>query len=175
VNQAVERSAKEKTVTALRERLERAYGIFVVDYQGLNVKELTRLRRELQEAEVEFQVVKNRLLLIACEGTDTAVLKDHVTGPSALAILNEDVIKPAKVLTNFSQDNEALEIKVGQINGKVLDLRAINKLAKLPPKEVLLSQLLGTLSSVPASFVRVLSEIPRRMVTVLAAIKSQKE
>jgi large subunit ribosomal protein L10 len=102
-------------------------------------------------------------------------LKDYVTGPSALAILNEDVIKPAKVLTDFSQDNEALEIKVGQINGKVLDLRAIKKLAKLPPKEILLSQLLGTLSSVPASFVRVLSEIPRRMVTVLAAIKSQKE
>jgi large subunit ribosomal protein L10 len=78
-------------------------------------------------------------------------------------------------LTNFSQENETLEIKVGQINGKVVDLRAINKLAKLPPREILLSQLLFTLSGVPAAFVGVLSEIPRRMVTLLEAIKRQKE
>ena len=171
----MDRSQKDTIVRGLQESLGKASGTFLVDYQGLSVETLTRLRRELGEANVQFQVVKNRLLLIACEGTDTAALKDHVTGPSALAILNEDVIKPAKVLTDFSRDNEALEIKVGQINGKVLDLRAINKLAKLPPKEILLSHLLGTLSGVPASFVRVLSEIPRRMVTVLAAIKSQKE
>jgi large subunit ribosomal protein L10 len=171
----LDRSQKDTIVRGLQESLGKASGAFLVDYQGLNVETLTKLRRELREANVQFQVVKNRLLLIACEGTDTAVLKDHVTGPSALAILYEDVIKPAKVLTNFSQDNEALEIKVGQIYGKVLDLRAINKLAKLPPKEILLSQLLFTLSGVPASFVRVLSGIPRRMVTVLAAIKAQKE
>ena len=171
----MDRSQKDTIVRGLQESLGKASGAFLVDYQGLNVETLTKLRRELREANVQFQVVKNRLLLIACEGTDTAVLKDHVAGPSALAILYEDVINPAKVLTNFSQENEALEIKVGQINGKVLDLRAINKLAKLPPKEILLSQLLFTLSGVPASFVRVLSEIPRRMVTVLAAIKSQKE
>ena len=80
----MERSVKEKTVTDLRERLERACGIFVVDYQGLNVEQLTRLRRELQEAKVEFQVVKNRLLAIASQDTDTAVLKDHLTGPCDL-------------------------------------------------------------------------------------------
>jgi large subunit ribosomal protein L10 len=171
----LDKSQKDNIVRGLQESLEKASGAFLVDYQGLKVETLTKLRRELREANVQFQVVKNRLLLIACEGTDTAVLKDHIAGPSALAITYEDVIKPAKVLTNFSQGNEALEIKVGQINGKVVDLRAISKLAKLPPKEILLSQLLFTLSGVPASLVRVLSEIPRRMVTVLEAIKRQKE
>ena len=171
----MDRSQKNNIVRGLQESLGKASGAFLVDYQGLKVETLTKLRRELREANVQFQVVKNRLLVIACEGTDTAVLKDFITGPSGLAILCEDVIKPAKVLTSFSQDNEALEIKVGQINGKVVDLRAIKKLAKLPPREILLSQLLFTLSGVPASFVRVLSEIPRRIVTVLAAIKSQKE
>ena len=169
------KSQKENIVRGLQERLGKASGAFLVDYQGLKVETLTKLRHELREANVQFQVVKNRLLVIACEGTDTAVLRDHITGPSGLAITYEDVIKPAKVLTNFSRENEALEIKVGQINGKVVDLRAINKLAKLPPREILLSQLLFTLSGVPASFVRVLSEIPRRMVTVLEAIKRQKE
>lgn len=171
----MDKSQKDNIVRGLQESLGKASGAFLVDYQGLKVETLTKLRHELREANVQFQVVKNRLLVIACEGTDTAVLKDHITGPSALAITYEDVIKPAKVLTNFSRDNEALEIKVGQINGKVVDLRAINKLAKLPPKEILLSQLLFTLSGVPASLVRVLSEIPRRMVTVLEAIKRQKE
>jgi large subunit ribosomal protein L10 len=171
----LDKSQKDNIVRGLQESLGKASGAFLVDYQGLKVETLTKLRHELRDANVQFQVVKNRLLVIACEGTDTAVLKDHITGPSALAITYEDVIKPAKVLTNFSRDNEALEIKVGQINGKVVDLRAINKLAKLPPKEILLSQLLFTLSGVPASLVRVLSEIPRRMVTVLEAIKRQKE
>ena len=133
------------------------------------------MRHELREANVQFQVIKNRLLLIACEGTDTAVLKDYIAGPSALAITYEDVVKPAKVLTNFSQENETLEIKVGQIHGKVVDLPAINKLAKLPPREILLSQLLFALSSAPAAFVGVLSQITRRMVIVLEAIKRQKE
>ena len=169
------KSQKDNIVRGLQERLGKASGAFLVDYQGLKVETLTKLRHELREANVQFQVVKNRLLVIACEGTDTAVLKEHIRGPSGLAITYEDVIKPAKVLTNFSRENGALEIKVGQINGKVVDLRAINKLAKLPPKEILLSQLLFTLSGVPASFVRVLSEIPRRMVTVLEAIKRQKE
>ena len=171
----MDKSQKDNIVRGLQESLGKASGAFLVDYQGLKVETLTRLRHELREANVQFQVIKNRLLLRACEGTDTAVLKDHIAGPSALAITYEDVVKPARVLTNFSQENEVLEIKVGQINGKVVDPPAINKLAKLPPKEILLSQLLFTLSGVPGSFVRVLSQIPRRMVTVLDAIKRQKE
>ena len=171
----MDKSQKGNIVRGLQESLDRASGAFLVDYQGLKVEALTKLRHELREANVQFQVIKNRLLLRACEGTDTAVLKEHITGPSALAIMYEDVVKPAKILTNFSQENETLEIKVGQINGKIVDLPEINKLAKLPPREILLSQLLFALSGVPSSFVGVLSQIIRRMVTVLEAIKRQKE
>jgi len=171
----LDKSQKDNIVRGLQESLGKANGAFLVDYQGLKVEALTKLRHELREANVQFLVIKNRLLLRACEGTDTAVLKDHIAGPSALAITYEDVVKPAKVLTNFSQENETLEIKVGQINGKIVDLPAIKKLAKLPPREILLSHLLFTLSGVPAAFVGVLSEITRKMVTVLDAIKRQKE
>lgn len=171
----MERSAKEKTVTDLRERLERAHGIFVVDYQGLKVEELTRLRRELKEAEIEFQVVKNRLLAIACRDTDTAVLTNHLTGPCALAITYDDVVAPAKVLTKFTEDYEELEIKIAQIQGNIVEVPGIKRLAQLPSREVLLSQVLFALSGVPTSFVRLLSEVLRRLVTALEAIKGQRE
>jgi large subunit ribosomal protein L10 len=171
----VDRNEKEKTVTDLRERLGKAYGTFVVDYQGLNVEELTRLRRELKEAEIEFQVVKNRLLAIACHDTDTAVLTNHLTGPCAIAITFDDVVVPAKILTKFTQDNEKLTIKIGQIHGDIIEAPVIKILAQLPPREVLLSQVLFALSGVPTSFVRLLSEVPRRLVTVLEAIRRGRE
>jgi len=170
----LDRNEKEKVVTGLRERLGKACGTFLVDYQGLDVKALTKLRRELRETNIELQVVKNRLLSIACQDTEAAVLKDYITGPCALAITYDDVVMPAKVLTKFGQDYQALEIKIGEINGKVIDLPAIKRLAQLPSREILLSQLLFSLSGVPTSFVRVLSEMLRRLVTVLEAIKRQK-
>lgn len=171
----MDRSAKEKTVADLRERLERAYGIFVVDYQGLKVEELTRLRRELKEAEVEFQVVKNRLLAIAWQDTDAAVLSNHLNGPCALAVTYDDVVAPAKILTKFSQDYDKLEIKIAQIRGDIVEVPGIKRLAQLPAREVLISQVLFALSGVPTSFVRLLSEMLRRVVTVLEAIKRQRE
>jgi len=170
----LDRKGKEKIITGLKERLGKACGTFLVDYQGLNVDELTKLRRELRKKGIEFQVVKNRLLLIASQDTEADILRDYLAGPCALAITYDDVVTPAKVLTKFMQDYEALEIKIGQINGKLVELSAIKRLAQLPSKEVLLSQLLFSLSGVPISFVRLLSEMPRRLINVLEAIKRQK-
>jgi len=172
---SLDRSEKEKVMRGLKERLGRACGAFLVDYQGLNVEDLTKLRLELRETNIEFQVVKNRLLSIACQDTEAAVLKDYIVGPCALALTYDDLVMPAKILTKFNRDYKALEIKIGQINGKIIELPAIERLARLPSREVLLSQLLFSLSSVPASFVRTLSEMLRRLVTVLEAIKGQKE
>jgi large subunit ribosomal protein L10 len=84
-------------------------------------------------------------------------------------------VAPAKVLSQFAKENDKLEIKVGVLNGKVLDVDAVKALASLPSREVLLAQLLGTLNAVPTSFVRVLAEIPRSMLNVLTAIRDQKE
>jgi len=170
----LDRKEKEKIITGLKERLGKACGTFLVDYQGLNVDELTKLRRELRKKGIEFQVVKNRLLLIASQDTEADILRDYLAGPCALAITYDDVVTPAKVLIKFMQDYEALEIKIGQINGKLVELSAIKRLAQLPSKEVLLSQLLFSLSGVPISFVRLLSEMPRRLINVLEAIKRQK-
>ncbi len=170
----MDRKEKEDVVVKLKEGLGRAYGTFVVDYQGLNVEALTKLRRELTTADIEFQVVKNRLLLIACRDTQTAILKDYIVGPCALAITYDDVITPAKVLTKFSQEYEALKVKIGQVNGRIIELPAIKRLAELPSREVLLAQLIFSFSMVPISFVGTLSEMLRRLVNVLDALRRHK-
>ncbi len=140
----------------------------------MNVDELTQLRHKLRDEAIDFQVVKNRLLSIASRDTQTDILKDYFAGPCALAVTYNDVVTPTKVLTKFMQDYKALEIKIGQINGKVVEFSAIKRLAQLPSREVLLSQLLFSLSSIQTSFVRLLSEMPRRLVNVLEAVKRQQ-
>jgi large subunit ribosomal protein L10 len=92
-----------------------------------------------------------------------------------VALSYDDPIAPAKVLAQFAKDNEKLEIKVGVLNGKVLDAIAIKALALLPPREVMLGQLLAALNAIPTSFVRTIAEVPRSFVGLLAAIRDQKE
>lgn len=166
---------KKEIVDELKQRLARAQVAILTDYKGLNVAAINDLRRKLREENIEFQVVKNTLLLRAAEGTDTALMKDQFTGPSAIALSYEDPVAPAKVLTQFAKDNKALEIKAGVMSGKFLDFTDLKALAELPSREVLLGQLVGVLNNVPTSFVRVLAEVPRQMLNVLNAIKDQKE
>ncbi len=170
----MERSRKQEFVSDMKGRLEKAEATFLVDYQGLNVEAMSKLRRELREVGAEFQVIKNRLLKLASENTHTAALQSHMEGPSALALTYEDVVGPAKVLVNFAKDFEHLKIKAGQISGKVLDLEAIKRLAELPSREVLLSQALSAMQAVPGSFVRVLNAIILKFLYVLKAIEQQK-
>jgi large subunit ribosomal protein L10 len=166
---------KKSIVKELNERLGRVQVAILTDYKGLDVTAINDLRRKLREENVEYQVVKNTLLLRAAEGTDVALLKDHFVGPSAVALSYEDPVAPAKVLTQFAKDHQALEIKAGVMEGKVLDLTTLRALADLPSREVLLGQLVGMLNSLPTSFVRLVAEIPRQMLNVLTAIKDQKE
>jgi len=167
--------AKQQITEDLHDRFAKSAIIVLTDYKGLDVTSINDLRRKLRESDIEYQVVKNTLLVRAAEDTDVALIKDHFKGPSAVAISYDDPVAPAKVLTQFAKDNNKLEIKVGVLNGKVLDLQAIKALATLPSKEVMLAQLLSTINAVPTSFVRVLAEVPRSMLNVLTAIKDQKE
>ena len=167
--------AKQQITEDLHDRFAKSAIIVLTDYKGLDVTSINDLRRKLRESNIEYQVVKNTLLVRAAEDTEVAVLKDHFKGPSAVAISYDDPVAPAKVLTQFAKDNKELEIKVGVLNGKVLDAQAIKALATLPSREVLLAQFLSALNAVPTSFVRVLAEVPRSMLNVLTAIKDQKE
>ena len=166
---------KKKIVEDLKEKFATTKVVIVTDYKGLNVAQMTELRRNLSEANVEFQVVKNTLLTRASKDTDAELLADMFKGPSGIALSFDDPVAPAKVLTQFAKDNQKLEIKAGVMNGKVMNLDAIMALSKLPSREELLAQVLSTMNAVPTGLVRALSDVPRRMVNVLNAIKDQKE
>ena len=166
---------KQQIAEDLRDRFSKVAIIVLTDYKGLDVKAMNDLRRKLRAEEVEYQVVKNTLLVRASEDNDVALIKDYFKGPNAIALSYDDPISPAKVLSQFAKENDKLEIKVGLMNGQVLDANAIKALAKLPSREVLLGQFLSALNAIPASFVRTIAEVPRSFVSVLAAIRDQKE
>lgn len=166
---------KKQFVEELKARLEKSCVVILTDYKGLDVDAMTALRAKLREAQVEYQVIKNTMLRRACDGTEVEAIRAHFVGPSAIALSYDDPVAPAKVLTAFAKENDKLEIKVGVMHGRELDLSAIKALADLPSREQLLAMVLSTMNAVPTSLVRALSDVPRRMVNVLNAIKDQKE
>jgi large subunit ribosomal protein L10 len=166
---------KKQFVQQLNERLAKSAVVILTDYKGLNVASVTDLREKLRGAQIEFEVVKNTMLRLASEGTYVEAIKDSFKGPSAIALSYDDPVAPAKILTDFAKENDKLEIKIGVMGDKVLDLAAIKALSALPSREQLLATVLSAMIAVPTSLVRALSDVPRRMVNVLQAIKDQKE
>lgn len=138
---------KAEQVDAVAEKMKAAASIVVVDSRGLTVEQDTVLRRTLRENGVEFKVIKNSILTRAAEKAGIDEMKDLFVGPSAVAFSNEDVIAPAKVLSDFAKDAEALEIKGGAIEGAVSSKEEIAALASLPNREGLLSMLLSVLQA----------------------------
>ena len=168
-------SQKKELVERLHKQLSATEISILVDYKGIDVESMTRLRAELRKENVSMEVVKNTILKRAAENTDSALLNDYYSGPNAIITSDDDPVTPAKILINFAKDNEKLEIKAGTLNGALLDAQAIKQLAKMPSKDELLGQFVCTINQVPTSFVRVLNEVPRSLVGVLSAIKDQKE
>ncbi|MCY7171981.1 LSU ribosomal protein L10P [Streptococcus gallolyticus] len=138
---------KAEQVDAVAEKMKAAASIVVVDSRGLTVEQDTVLRRTLRENGVEFKVIKNSILTRAAEKAGLDEMKDLFVGPSAVAFSNEDVVAPAKVLSDFAKDAEALEIKGGAIEGAVSSKEEIAALASLPNREGLLSMLLSVLQA----------------------------
>jgi large subunit ribosomal protein L10 len=138
---------KKVIVDEIADKLKAAKTTVVVDYRGLNVSEVTELRKQLREAGIEFKVYKNSLTRRAAEASELAGLNDALTGPNAIAFSNEDVVAPAKILNDFAKKHEALEIKAGVIEGNVASLEDIKALAELPSREGLLSMLLSVLQA----------------------------
>ena len=166
---------KKKIVEDLRKKFSKSKVVFITDYKGLDVATINALRRELREADSEYKVVKNSLLIKASEESDVTLIKEYFKGPSAVALGYNDPVAPAKALTGFADKHDKLEIKIGVMDGKLLDLSAIKALSILPSREVLLGQVLSAMAGVPTAFVRALADAPKKLLNVLQAIKDQKE
>ncbi|SHF09510.1 LSU ribosomal protein L10P [Seinonella peptonophila] len=136
---------KKAVVQEIATRLSESKSTIVTDYKGLNVAQVTELRKQLREAGIEYKVLKNTLTRLATTQTDLSELNEHLIGPTAIAFSNEDVVAPAKILYNFAKENEQLEIKAGVVEGKVVSLDEIKSIASLPSREGLISMLLSVL------------------------------
>jgi large subunit ribosomal protein L10 len=170
----LKKEEKAVIVNDLKKKFEKSVYVLLADYKGLNVAKINELRRKLKETGTEFKVVKNTLLLRAAENTEVEKIRDHFTGPSAVILNWEDPVEPSKVITGFTKENTQLAIKTGVLRGNVIDASGVKAIAELPPREVLLAQVLSTMNAVPTGFVRALNDVIARFLNVLNALKEQK-
>lgn len=166
---------KAAKVAELAELAKSSNAMLVADYRGISVAEARQIRNELREAGAHFEVTKNTLMMRAVDEADAADMKEYLTGPSAVAFCGEDAVNPAKVLMKFSKALKPFEIKGGLLEGKLIDVDKIKFLASLPPREVLLTQLLGAMQGPIRGLATVCAGPIRGLVTVLQRIQEQKE
>lgn len=169
------KTEKAEIVQEIQERIGRSRFNILADFTGLKVAELTRLRRQVQEAEGEMKVVKNTLLFRAAgEDTPMGHLSSHFVGPNAVTFGYGDPVALAKVLIKFAQEKPQFKLKAGVLSGQVLTAQELESLSKLPDREILLAQFLGVLQGVPTALVTVLAGVIRNLLNVLVALKDKK-
>ena len=168
------RTEKQTAIDALTAKLAEARAIYVTDYQGLTVGKVTDLRRRLHKAGVDYVVVKNTLALRALKAASVAGLDTHVTGPTAFALAQGDAAAAAKVLTDFAKEFEKPALKAAIVDGRTVTPEQIKRLAQLPPREVLLAELAGTLQGPLAGFVGALTGLLSTFVGAVEALHAQR-
>jgi large subunit ribosomal protein L10 len=166
---------KKEVVKALSEKISAAKAMVLADYRGLTVEQDTELRSALRKAGVEYKVVKNTLTKLAAKETGLEELDPFLSGPTALALSDNDPVAPAKILSEYAKKYDKLELKVGVVEGKIIDINGIKALADLPPREVLIAKVLGGFNAPISGFVNVLNGNIRGLVVALNAIREQKE
>ena len=151
--------AKKAIVAELADRMKNSVTGVLVNYKGINVADDTALRKELREAGVKYTVVKNTLLSRAAEQVDLSGLQPTLEGTTALATSDEDYAAAARILSNYAKKSKTFEIKAGYLEGQIVDLATIDRLAKLPSREILLANVLGAFQAPIASFARAVQAI----------------
>ena len=165
---------KKELVNALTEQLKKATSGVLVDYKGINVVDDTKLRAELRKAGVQYSVKKNSMIRLAAKQAGITGLDDVLSGTTAIATSETDLIAPAKILVGFAEKNEKFKIKSGFLEGKCISVKEIGDLAKLPPKEVLIAKVLGGFNAPISGFANVLNANLRGLVVALNAIAEKK-
>jgi large subunit ribosomal protein L10 len=169
------KALKQDLVKEINDRFKANPTVMVIEYKGLSVKEMQRIRRQLKRAKAEFRVVKNSLLRIASKETGIERINDLFEGPTAVAICDDDPASVAKVFVDAMKAYPAVRLKGGVVDGKVIGSEEVTRLSRLPSKEVLLSQFVGMLTNPIANFMGVLTELQRSLLYVLNSLKEVKE
>jgi large subunit ribosomal protein L10 len=170
------RTEKQSFVSDLRERVRKAPVVYLTDFTGLDVKSITKLRRSLKASGAEYMVVKNRLAKLAFDETELPNIFEDLTGPTGVVFGTEDAVAPAKALSDFAKEHDSKPaFKLGILDRKVLDAEQIGRLARLPSREVLLSQLLGVLQAPMSLLAAALEGKLQEMAGLLDALHEKRQ
>ena len=170
---AKSRELKSEMLNDAQQSIKDASSIVYGEYRGLDVESMTHLRKTSRAVGVKLKIYKNTIFRKALAGSQFEKLNEHLEGPLVYGI-SPDAVAPAKLLVDFSKENEGLVVKGGALDGSILDLNSVKALASIPPRDELLAKLLGVANGPIQGFVRTLNEVPSRLVRVLSAIKDQK-
>ncbi|HEX3017656.1 MAG TPA: 50S ribosomal protein L10 [Caproicibacter sp.] len=166
---------KKQIVAELSEKLKAAHTGVIVDYKGITVEDDTKLRKELRESGSHYKVVKNTLLRLALKEAGIEGLDSILEGTTAIAVHTDDYVAPAKIMNGFAEKNDNFTIKAGFIDGKAVNVSEIKTLATLPPKEVLLAQVLRGMNGPISGLVTVLNGTLKGLVVALNAIAEKQQ
>lgn len=158
---------KAATIEDLKTRLQGVNSVFLTEYRGLTVQQLSELRKQLRTVSAEYKVIKNRLARLAVSSSDLAPIAPHLTGPTGFIIARDEPVAVAKALQTFTRTVPALAVKAGMVEGQMLGPDELKALADLPSKAGLRSQLAGAVQGPLAQLVGLLERVQRDLVYVL--------
>jgi len=166
---------KLKAVAEMKELFQNASSLFITDYQGLNVADMTKLRTDLRSKNVRYLIAKNTLLKIAANEAGVSGLDEHLTGPTAVAFTSDDPAAVAKVLNDSFKAKELPRMKVFVVDNEVFEAADIVRLADLPTKEVLLSQVVAAVEAPFTSLIGSLDGFFRELIGSVDALAEKKK
>ena len=169
------RTEKEQVISELHEKMGKAKAAILAEPKGLNVATVTELRRKLREAKVEYRIVKNTLAARAAKGTPVEPIAEKFVGPTALVMSYDDVVAPAKLLAEFMKDRESFSIRTAVIQGRVVDAKGIQALAKMPGLQELRGQIAAMIAQPATQLARMIGAPGQQLARVLGARREQLE
>jgi large subunit ribosomal protein L10 len=167
------RTEKEEVISQLHEKMAKAKAAILAEPKGLDVATVTELRKKFRDAKVDYKIVKNTLAQRAAKGTPVEPLVDQFVGPTALVMSYSDVVAPAKILADFAKDRDNFKIRTGVVEGKLIDAKGVQALAKMPGIQELRGKIAGLIAQPATKLARMIGTPGQKLAQVLKAREDQ--